>query len=424
MKSSKLINMAMDALAKLGIQKADGSIVDTDVNFGNYLPRKSVMEIIGLTRKQNVWMNALTTKMKSSTSGTVLVRKMTQNVTEGIGENDGTRVTTKPANWQVPYVCKKYKSETLITTEELKDAADGGVANFERDLLNDFTLQLGNDMADIIWNSDASLDDSISRNRMLNMFDGAALQLDSANVHDAQGQVWGQGIWSAMQKKMPEVYRRDPNLNWLFNDMVNIEWHKSLTNVNTTEKMRSALGDRAISTILEVPPLGKPQLVIPQLSAAEGPAAIAPTSAADDGDGTITLVLTTMVTALLFATAAAGDGRQVKVTCKLTGVSETLAATNNAGTLELYTAGSLGQDVISTTNTDYLVEIADETSLYYMNPKGIYVIHSLDMRSFRWFNKDFDRLEITTYFHMTALVPVKEDKVKFKRVTVPVEISW
>lgn len=422
--NKELVLRAAKTFEKMGIVQKDDGVIDTSTNFGGYLPVSAARELINLTVSKSGWLQACNNITRAANSGTVLVRKLSENVSEFVGENEGTPISKKPTTWQKPYTCKKAKSDLIITTEELKAAMDGGIDAFEQKMREDFAVAVGNDIADVVVNGDTSLDSLTSRNRLRRGVNGFRKQLASANVHDAEGKAWGQGIWSAIQKKMPEEHRTDPNLNWLYNDMVDIEWHKSLTNVNTTEHMRSSLSDRVISTEIKVPPLGKPQLVLPQLASNYGPAAIAPTSVVDDADGTATVTLTTMVTAGQFATAAAADGRQVKVTYKPTGKSETLAATNNSGTLELYTVGTLGQETISTTASEYTVQIVDETELYYMNPKGIYVIMSEEIRSFSEFNKDYDRIEVTTYYHIDVLVPVLEDKVKFERVTIPNTITW
>ena len=309
--NNQLVQKAMGALDRLGIRdsetinKAAQGVIDTSVNYGGFLPRSSVIELLNQTRKDNDWLNSITNMTRQTPSGTFLVQKLSEPVTEGVGENEGKEITSKPETYQVEYTCRKYRSDIFITTEQLQEAAAGGIQNFESQTRSDFAKALGNDLADLTMNSDNSLDSSTRRNRLLRMTDGVRKRMNGANVHDAQGQAWGQGIFSAMQKALPSIYRNDPGLNYMYNPNVEIEWTKSLTNTNTTERTRSALGDRAISSMAVVPPLGKRQLIISQIGDDEGPAPIAPTSITDDTDGTMTIDLTTMVTASYFATAAA-----------------------------------------------------------------------------------------------------------------------
>ena len=85
----------------------------------------------------------------------------------------------------------------------------------------------------------------------------------------------------------------------------------------------------------------------------------------------------------------------------------------------------LGQTAgaMSTTAADYSIRVADETEVYYCNPKTINLIYCNEWRSYREFNKDFDRWEITTYFEADLVTPVPETMVKFVRVRAP-QITW
>jgi len=410
---------------KMGIiEKAEGGIVDiSTVNFGGIIPQPLIERLISLTRSQSQWLGAIDTRVRGRSSGEIPIVDWNEPATEHVGRNGGTKLTTRPPTRMVPYATKKFKSEYYITTEELREATQAGISNFESRMMTDWATQLGNDIAGAVMNSNASLDTSSRMNRLLRAFNGVDIQTDAgANVFDAEGKAFGQGIFAAMLDFMPDRFANDGGLRWMFNRRVNTQWNNSLTNVNTTERMRSVLGDRALTTEIMVPPLGISQLIVPQIAHNKGPAALAPTSATASGSG-IEFVLTTMISASQIASVALGVGRRIKVTYLPSGMSETVKAYDDT-TLKILTLGKLGQDTVSTNASDYLVQIADETDLYLCNPKGIALIYTNDWRSYREFNKDFDRYEVTTYFEIDVLVAIPETMVKFKRVRVsPIE-TW
>lgn len=409
---------------KHGINKAEGGIIDlSTVNFGGIVPRPLVEKLISLTRNQSTWLSSISTHIKTRFSGQVPILDYNEPVTEHVGRNDGTKVTTSPPTSMVPYACKKFKSEFYVTTEELREAAQAGIDNFEQKMLTDWATQLGNDVALLAMQGDDSLDSSSRKNRLLRAIDGVdKITNAGANVFNAEGTAFGQGMFQAMLDYMPDRFADDINLHWMFNRRVNTHWHGSLTNVNTTERMRSALGDQALITEINVPPLGIPQLIIPQIKNNNGPDPIAPTSMSASGAG-IDVVLTTLITAELVEDAAAGVGRKFKVTYIPSGMSETVLGTLDT-TLRAVTIGKLGQSTVSTTAGDYEVSLADETEVYLCNPKTINLIYCNEWRTYRQFNKDYDRFEVTTYFEADMLVPTPSTMVKFRRVRVSPTTTW
>ena len=405
---------------KMGIHKADGVIGLDNTNF-QIMPIPLVEEMISLSRAQSQWLKSISSWTRKRATGVVPLINIAGNVTEGVGPNDPTPVAKRPDTAKVEYSCKKFKSEYYIDYETLEEyAATPELGDFEARMAQEFAVKWGNDRADIIMNSDNTLDASTSRNRMLRMIDGVQKQLAGANIYNAQGKKWGQGVWAVMQAYMPEEYRNDPNLHYIYNDLIDLLWHNSLTNVNTGERMRSALGDSVIASETKVKPLGKPQLIIPQLSANQGVTPVAPTSVVDDGDGTMTIRVNTIL-----ADATDSTGRRVKVIFKQTGKEEVCTVSRNGSNQNIIgTVGSLGQDTISTTASDYTVSQNDETNIVYGNPKGIYEIICNQVRSYREYNKDADRFEITMYFRMDVLLPIPGVFVDFERIVAPVPTDW
>lgn len=404
------------------VKAAPGVIGPDNTTFGGVIPYPAVLELLALTRKQNAWLDKISNRTRVAPSGVVPILDFEEPVMEGVSPGSGEPITNLPGTTMAYYACKNFRADWVVLMDELEEAAAAGLTNFEDQVRASFADALGNCIADVVMNSSIALPATTKRNRMLRMVDGVRVLMDSANVYDAAGKAFDQGIFAAMLDLLPDKYANEPGLMWWFNRKIDIAWHKSLTNVSTTERMRSALGDQAISSPIKVPPLGVDQLIIPQISSSQGPAAIAPTSAADDGDGTMTFVLTTLVTAAYVATAALGVGRKFIVTCKTTGVTEVCTGYLDT-TLRIATLGSLGQDIISATATDYTVTLYDETDLYLGNPKMITLVQSTEVKSYRVFNPKMNRWEITTWLKMDVLVPTPQVGVKFKRVARPA-ITW
>jgi len=400
------------------VSKAEGGVLDlTTMNFGGLLPREVVEDLIVLTRKQSDWLATLDTKVRTQAAGTVPIFDLNEPVTEYVGEHAPTPITTRPTSAVAPYSCKKFRSDLYITTEDLREAVAAGIPNFEQKLTESWAIQLGNDVADIVINGDKTLDSLTRRNRLRRGIDGLAKQSDAGNIYNALGQAWGQGIFAAMLDKMPDRFANDPNLRWLFNRRLNINWHASLTNVNTTERMRSGLGDQVISTPINVPPLGVSQLIVPQISSNEG------ISAAPDTITDNTTYLTARVNSILVDTTDS-TGRKVKITYKPTGLSEICTVVYVSTENTILTVGLLGQTTVDTAAANYVVQIYDETHLYLMNPKSLTLVYCSEWRSYREFNKDYDRFEITTYLELDVLLPTADAVVKFKRVLVAPITSW
>lgn len=399
------------------VAKAEGGVINTTTeDFGGILPLSLVQEILSTARDQSEISRAVTNRTVGSRIGTFPVIDFSEPVTEGVGQNDGTPVTTRPPTANVAYALKKYKSEWYVTYEEIEDAADAGMGDFEAQMTREFGIALGNDRANILLNSDTTLNSATRTNRMLRMTNGVLKVLHTgANVYNAAGAAWGAGIWSHMRTKMPEKYRNDPGLAWIYNDMVDILWRRSLTNIaGTTAGMRSGLGDQVVQTQMRVPPDGSPQILTPYVSATMGPTAVAPTSVS--GTTTVVAVCTTLI-----ATTAAA--RLIKITCTATGLSEVCVPVwTTVNTIT--TTSTLGQTVVSATASDYTITFADETSIILGNPKSINQITWKTMRSSRTYNKDFDRFEITTYWYGDVCVPLPQTFAIHERVAVTPPSTW
>jgi hypothetical protein len=409
----------------IGISKADSGVHTMDnTNFGNLMPRQAVEEMVDMTRDESGWLKSINTVTRHQMAGTVPIVRINQPVTVGVGEGEGTAPARRQVTSRANYSCKKFKSMWVTTWEDLREAKAAGIQQFNEKMRKSFFTAIGNDMAWIILASDTSRGALTDWDRLLNRLDGVQKQLDSANVYNAAGKAFGSGMFAMMKKKMPAKYASDPNLRFFFNATMNTLWKHSLTNTATTQKYRSAVGDAALTTVQEFSPMGIPPLIVPQMLDNQGPTAIAPTSVADDGDGTATIVLTTLVTAAYVATVALGADRIYIVKNLVTGHEEFLTGVDASSTLTVYSAGAFGQDTISTTASDYSVTLADESDCYLMNPKVITAVHCDQMRSYTKHNVDNDWFETIVYHDMDVLVPTPEVAVKFKRVQLPDITTW
>jgi len=94
----------------------------------------------------------------------------------------------------------------------------------------------------------------------------------------------------------------------------------------------------------------------------------APTAVVDDGDGTMTVRVATI---LPDAYDAGADNRRVRITLKATGAYELCTVAHVGGQNLIYTTGALGQTVISAVASDYDVQVADERSLILSDPNNL-----------------------------------------------------
>lgn len=420
MDNQEIINKTLDGMG-INVLKGEAGLVEP--NFGGILPKKFIEQIESLSRSQGGWLGNVTTKTRASAAGSYPIMEISEPVTEFVGKNSATRVTSDIPTREVEYNCKKAKSEFVIPWEDVAQAAANGMPDLEQRIIAEFQTARDNDVANFVINGDTSLDDSTRLNRLLRGVDGVLKQLRTAtgsNVTNNGGKsyVGGVGIFTAMMMSLPERFRQDPNLEWLINDTVEALWLLGLTNTNTTEKMRSNLGDSIVAEGRKVNPLGKRLNIVPHIKATMGATPIAPTSAATSGNG-IKVILTTLLPAAIDST-----GRRVKVIFKTTGATETCVVWRDSGTNAITTTGKLGQATVSTNASDYLVTASDQTSLIHGNPKNIHLIYWDQMRAYRKFNIDRDRYEFTFYYQADVKVPTPETMVLFDEVTVIPPVTW
>lgn len=394
---------------------AKGVMTLENTNFG-IMPREAVEQLVNLTVAENEWLSQINTMRRTASTGTVPILDLNRNISEGVGENEATGVDAEADTRNVPYACKKFKARWYISTDDIQEAAADGIDNFEEEMSKAFAKALGNDISNVVLNGNITLNDLTSMNRLLRMVNGLRVKCDSANVIDGAGKAFSKALFTAMEDNLPARYSSDPNLKWIVPRRVMTHYK------NAAQQLATQLGDKALVSVFDPNPNGIPPIVCPQLSPEMGPAAIAPTSAAD-GTTYITFVLTTLVTAEHVASVAAGVGRKFKVTCIATGESEICTGVDNT-TLDIVTLGLLGQTTVSTDASAYTVGLVDETEAYLGNPKGVNVVMCNDIRSYKEFEANEDRFRMITYFKLDTLIPNPAAFVKAKRIGVTPISTW
>lgn len=379
-----------------------------NTNFDDLLPRENVEELLELQRQQNGWLMNLNNVTRSQAAGTVPILDIAEPVTIGVDEDDPSDASRQADTRRAPYRCRKFKSQWNVTWEDLREAKAIGLGDWEDKLRGVFMTAIGNDKANVAINGDVDLPSTTPLNMLLNRIDGLRKKmLAGSNVYNFGGETFSQWMFGALMDNVPERYKEEAGARWMYNSSLELRWKVSLSNVNTTERMRSTLGDQTIASEIMVPPMGKPQILVPQISGSQGPTAIAPTSAATSGNG-IKFILTTLVTAAYVEDADAGVGRKFKVICNTTGKSEVVTGALDSTNLAIITAGTLGQTSVSGSASDYVVTLYDETDVYFGNPKLATIVDCTEMRSYRKYNQDRDRFEIVVYHEFDLVVPAPE----------------
>jgi hypothetical protein len=413
-----------NVLEILGIEerlKADPGVVTLgNTNFAGTMPKPSVIGLIDQTISESDVLSAIDMKKVEASTGEVRLMDISGPVSEAVDENQGTPVLNKPNTSVKAYSCKKMKSEMYITHEELKAAGDDGLANFENNLMNDLSKCLASDLAHLVFRGDVTLSASSPDrwDRMLRRCNGLSVLCDAgATVIDNNGKGVGFGMFHVWKARLLQKYRKQlPLYRWLLNSSTIDIWKMIFADQRPT-----AEGDKRVSGTPPESPAGVTPIICDTILTDLG-ATAAPDAAADDGDGTITLNINTLVG----ATTAAG--RQVEVTCIATGVSETCTVTWSSPNNQIATTGSLGQTTISTTAGDYEVKIADETEVYLGPPKTFALVSPThNWRSYYLYNKDYDRHEFTFYYELDSLLAVPEAWVKIKELklqTPPAYTEW
>lgn len=363
----------------------------------HFLNTPQAEAMIDLTVSQSEWLSVVTVKPRDQRAGTIPRLVINDVVTEGVPENGGKTIATHPDTSEVSYNCAKYQATWFLTLEDVSEAAAHGEPDFEGKVRGAFAKAMGNDMARAALRGDTSLDASTRLNRLLRQRDGWLKQAraDANYASTTRGSAWSRSVYPAMTAQLPDEYADDANLRWLHGRALD----ESFTNYAQGLADGSALRDRALLERTRFRPMGIDGLIVPQWPSDQGfdtlnGSTADPDVATDDGDGTATFTVNTM----LGGYAAGNAGRRVKVTCEATGQSETLTVLDVGGANIIRTAGSLGQGTISETEADYTLDLADCTGIMLTNPRNLYVVVCRKIRAYRKFEQEAERWRLDVFY--------------------------
>ena len=388
----------------------------------NFMNQAQVERLVDLTVSQSGWLSAVTVKTRQQRAGTIPRMVINDVVTEGVGENDGGTVATSPDTDEVAYNCRKYKSTWFLTFEDVAEARAHGEPDFDGAVRRAFAKAMGNDMARASLNGNTSLDASSRLNRLLRHRDGFLVKArQSANyLQTTRGSAWSRNLYPAMLRQLGTEYKDDPRLRWLLPPMLDEDFTNYLQGLGDGARLR----DEALTTRQRWAPMGIPGIMIPQWPTDQGFATVAGSavdadSVADDGDGTLTAVVDT----LFGGYNASHAGRSVTITNDATGQSETLTVVDTGAQLEIRSVGSLGQSTISTTASDYTLDLADLTGAMLTNPANLFMVLCRQIRAYRKWEQEAERWRVDVYYEADFGI-FNSDALVLQEGIVPSSISF
>lgn len=300
------------------------------------------------------------------------------------------------------------------------NAAKAAGQNVNQLVQNGIATGIGNVLADLAINGDSTLPTDSDLNTQRSAQDGWFKKIrDNAANYTSQDDGFGyhNGIWAGMLQQIDKAYRSDPSLAWGLSDTLGTRWLTELTATgaspsNAHPSIVNDLGSQLLNAMgARANPLGKTGIVIPQLdedrwSSGEGYTGIAPTSVANNSDGTLTINVNTLATSGVNRGSSGADGqRYVTITCSLTGVSETLAISYSAPHNTVTTASLLGQTNPSTTAADYLVRWADTQSVFLGVYRHLYTVVQNGIRIYTVFYPHDEVMEVIVHMDLDFIIP-------------------
>ena len=397
----------------LGIQRAEPGIVDSGLNFEGTMPRPVTIALLTDMVNDSAILSAIDFKRVTHSTGDVRILEFDSPVAHADFENVDTASPRKPTSRVVPYTLRKIRADIYFTWEELEQAAEDGMTNFEDNIMSMFRQNLSNDLAHLAVRGDTTISSESNDpwDQLLRCTDGLLKHLESANIYDRAGKGPGIGMFHVFKRSIKSRYLKNPaSFRWILNSTVIDIWRMAFAHLRQT-----AEGDRRLSNETYETPAGIKPFVTDTILDDMGPSS-APTSVSDDADGTMTVRVNSILN-----DATDYSGRQVEITCKATGLSEKCAVDYNGSSQNIIeTAGSLGQDTISTSASDYTVKVVDQTEIAFGNPKTFaFLTKDNNWRVAYEYNKDFDRYEYTMRFMVGSLLPMLDPWAKMKNLTIP-----
>lgn len=393
-----------------------------DLQGDQFMNQPQVEALVDLTVSQSAWLSALTVKLRNQRSGTIPRMVIGDVVTEGVNENGGATIATSPDMSEVPYTCAKFQATWYLTLEDIGEARAAGEIDFDGAVRRAFAKAMGNDMARMALRGDTSIAGTSRLNRLLNRTDGVLKKArgSARYLQTTYGSTWNRSVYAAMHRQMPDAYKDDPDLRWLLPPKLDEDFVYAMQNLGAG----AALQDQALVQRRRYAPMGVEPLLVPQWPTDQGFATLAGSTSdadaiVDDGDGT----LTATVDSLFGGYSASHAGRIVRITCGATGQSEDLVATVVGGALKIMTSGSLGQSTISTTASEYTLDLADCTGQILTNPRNLFLVLCRQFRSYRKFEQESERWRVDVFYEAATGI-FNPDALVLQEGIVPTAITF
>jgi len=401
------------ANAALGLPRTETVGKSDDVNTtatlsagGQFMNRKAVHGLIIDAANDSDWLGATSLKFVDQRAGEFTDMTMGDWLMEPATEGEAQTASNVATTSKIEYQTQKFHGTVFYTPEDVREASASGEGDFLGKLRMLLARRLGSNIAMLAIQGDTDLTSDGSRERrFLSQKDGWIKQIrDSGNVGTTtRGSAYSIAAFQAAYDRLPERYQNDPNLRWFVPPMLqaNAQYAFAAQWAAASQVAADALMSRQ-----QAPILGIPNLQVPQMPRTQGFSTLSGSVVAGDAvtnpSGTIIKV---RVDTLLGGAAAGNAGRKVKITRNSTGRSETVTVTWDGTNNFASTVGSLGQGSISTTASDYTLDVADCASILLTNPRNL--INVVDSSRFRMFNKfeqEADRFRLDFYIEMCPLV--------------------
>lgn len=399
-------------------EKGSGYLSTDDQTAGSTLNPQAQLGLFQKIRRQTAWARYVGFKPVGESTGFL-----------DLWSDEGFQMhatSTKGPRNNIPLHKPDLSSQTFNTRtmsgaagidfRAIRSAAKAG-QNVSALIRNGIAAGIGNVFLDLGVNGDVSLPNDSDENMMRRTVDGWFTKI-KANGHYTEqddGFSYHNRIWPGMLQQLDRAYRSDRYLAWLGPDELGTRWLSELTAMepspaNTHPSVVNNLGASLLNGLAGgANPLGKPFINAPQILTegygTEGYGGVAPTSATNNGNGTMTFNVNTLCDAGVDRSSTGTDGqRYVTIGCSATGVEETLAVAYAAPNNTVTSTSLLGQSNPSATAGDYYVKYADLTSLLLGPLKYLFIIVQNGIRVYTVFYPRDEVLEIIVHADVDYMV--------------------
>jgi hypothetical protein len=414
--AKKVIDQTLNSMGVYEIKKDIDGPITTAMSTSQFMNMTQVKDLVDRTMDVSQWTKDIRTEIVAAGSGEIPAIAYTGPVWEFLTAGSAKDVSAEPSYSSIPYACRHGKASFSLTQDAIDEANASGTADLQGKVQQAFFKALNNSWANAIINGNKSLDSSTKLNRSLNAINGLKVKALTGNVRmtvDPVGKEFDLNVYYAMRDSLPDGYLNESSMAWFVNPRIEMAWRRNVSNSDTTDRVRSALGDQALTSLSVPSPLGYPQIKVPQIGATDGSTAIAPTSVTSTSS-----VVNARCHALL-DDATSYTGRRVRITLKATGVSEVCTVFRTSSQNWITCTTALGQVTISTTASDYEINFADWTRMYYSDPLNLVWVVRNKVRSYRTFDEETEIYKVTVHADVDFLIENPEAVVVQKGIIIP-----